>query len=153
MQSNCNFHTFLVIMQKQYSHFRKQYGSEYFIKLKIYSLCDPETLLLVIYLIEIKMYRIFQTIRCTFSLQTWEENGGVSYSSNVAYLACWQWGAAVDWGHRRQEQDQIFSSKFFFLFSSSKTQVRLMVWCVIQSEKYGISTQRFVHECSQQQYS
>ena len=57
------------------------------------------------------------------SLQIWEENGSVSYSPNVAYLAHWGWeGAAVEWGHRRQEQDHIFYfKKFFFLFSSSKT--------------------------------
>ena len=35
-----------------------------------------------------------------FPQKIWEENGGVSYSPNVAYLACW-WGAgggaAVEW--------------------------------------------------------
>ena len=39
--------------------------------------------------------------------QIWEENGGVSYSPNVAYLAGWGWG----WG----------GAGFFFLFSSTKT--------------------------------
>ena len=34
-------------------------------------------------------YCIFQTIRCTFPPQIWQENGGASYSLNVAYLACW----------------------------------------------------------------
>ena len=38
------------------------------------------------------IYCIFWTIRCT--PQIWEENGGVSYSLNVAYLALWSWGGA-----------------------------------------------------------
>ena len=33
------------------------------------------------------IYRIFQTIRRTPKI--WEENGGASYSPNVAYLARW----------------------------------------------------------------
>ena len=37
-------------------------------------------------------YLVFWTIRCT--PQIWEENGGVSYSLNVAYLALWSWGGA-----------------------------------------------------------
>ena len=33
-----------------------------------------------------------------FPLQIWEENGGASYSLNVAYLAHWGVGAvAVEW--------------------------------------------------------
>ena len=67
-----------------------------------------------------------------FFSQIWEENGGASYSPNVAYVARWGGGwAVVEQGHRRQEQDYSFCFKFFFLFSSSKTQVHLMVQCVI----------------------
>ena len=40
----------------------------------------------------------------------WEENGGASYSPNVAYLACGGWGEVGGSG-----------VGFFFLFSSSKT--------------------------------
>ena len=36
-------------------------------------------------------YHIFRTIKHT-SPQIWEGNGGVSYSLNVAYLACGGWG-------------------------------------------------------------
>ena len=36
--------------------------------------------------------------------QIWEENGGASYSPNVAYLARGGGGAVVEWGPRRQEQ-------------------------------------------------
>ena len=37
--------------------------------------------------------------------QIWEENGGASYSLNVAYLPRWgSGGEAVEQGHRRQEQ-------------------------------------------------
>ena len=67
----------------------------------------------------------FWTIRC-IPPQIWEENGGVSYSPNVAYLAHWEWVGGRWW------------SGFFFLFSSSKIQACLMVLCVLQSEKYGI---------------
>ena len=43
-------------------------------------------------------YCIFQTIRCT--PQIWEENGGASYSPNVAYLAHWDGrGAALERGY------------------------------------------------------
>ena len=65
----------------------------------------------------------FSDYKMYFSPQIWEENGGASYISNVAYLA--HWGRAV------------VEQGFFFLFSSSKTQGRLMVWYVLQSEKYG----------------
>ena len=40
--------------------------------------------------------------------QIWEENGGASYSPNVAYLACWEGAGGGGVG-------------FCFLFSSSKT--------------------------------
>ena len=50
-------------------------------------------------------YHIFCTI--THPPQIWEENGGASYSPNVAYVARCGGGAAVEW--------------VFFLFSSSKT--------------------------------
>ena len=64
-------------------------------------------------------YRIFRTIRCTFPQKIWEENGGASYSPNVAYLACCRgvWGVGrpeVERGHRRQEQDHIFCFKIVF---------------------------------------
>ena len=49
----------------------------------------------------IYIYHIFQTIRHTPPPQIWEENGGASYSLNVAYLAHWGWGAVVEWGDRR----------------------------------------------------
>ena len=44
-------------------------------------------------------YHIFQTIRHSFlPLAIWEENGGASYSQNVAYLAHWgRGGAVVEW--------------------------------------------------------
>ena len=37
-----------------------------------------------------------------------EENGGASYSSNIAYLAHWVGGMAVERGHRRQEQGRCY---------------------------------------------
>ena len=50
------------------------------------------------------MYHIFQTVRCT-SPKIWEENGGASYSSNVAYLAGWgvrgRWWSGVTRGRSR----------------------------------------------------
>ena len=49
-------------------------------------------------------YRIFWTIKCTPLSQIWEEDGGASYSPNVAYLARGSGGAG-----------------FFALFPSSKT--------------------------------
>ena len=36
-------------------------------------------------------YRIFRTMRCSPTTPIWEENGGVPYSQNVAYLGRW-WG-------------------------------------------------------------
>ena len=65
-----------------------------------------------------------------FFSQIWEENGGASYSPNVALPGSLGVGV-LEQGHRRQEQDYSFCFKFFFLFSSSKTQVHLMVQCVI----------------------
>ena len=47
---------------------------------------------------EKNIYRIFRTIRCTSPPQIWEENGGASYSPNVAYLARWGGGKAVEQG-------------------------------------------------------
>ena len=63
----------------------------------------------------------FRTIRRTFPPQIWEEDGGASYSLNVASLAgcgCGRDGgvAAVEQGPRRQEQDHIFCFNFFFKF-------------------------------------
>ena len=52
-------------------------------------------------------YCVFQTIRRTPPI--WEENGGVFYSQNVAYLA--HWGGGRGGG----------GAGFFPLFSSSKT--------------------------------
>ena len=49
-------------------------------------------MLLIFYNICFITYHIFQTIRCTSPHQIWERNGGVSYSPNVAYLACWGGG-------------------------------------------------------------
>ena len=46
----------------------------------------------------LSVYRIFWTIRHTPPPQIWEENGGACYSPNVAYLACWGLGMAVEWG-------------------------------------------------------
>ena len=34
----------------------------------------------------------FLDYKTNFPSQIWEENGGASYSLNVAYLAHWQWG-------------------------------------------------------------
>ena len=60
-----------------------------------------------------RIYHIFQTIR--HPPKIWEEKGGVSYSLNVAYLAhLGVGGAAVELGHRRQEQDHIFYFKICF---------------------------------------
>ena len=39
----------------------------------------------------------FGLLRRTFSPQIWEENEGVSYSPNVAYLACWGLGGRRWW--------------------------------------------------------
>ena len=43
--------------------------------------------------------------------QIWEENGGVSYNPNIAYLGCCGGGVGSGGG----------AGVFFFLFSSSKT--------------------------------
>ena len=46
-----------------------------------------------------RTYQIFQT-KMQFPLQIWEENGGASYSLNVAYLALrgrGMWGAGQQW--------------------------------------------------------
>ena len=67
----------------------------------------------------------FLDYKTHFPPKIWEENGGVSYSPNIAYLAGGR-GRGMEWG-------------FSFLFSSSKTQVCLMVRCILQSEKYGNS--------------
>ena len=50
----------------------------------------------------------FSDYKMHFAPQIWEENGGASYSLNVAYLACWGGGDGGGEG-------------FFPLFSSSKT--------------------------------
>ena len=62
-----------------------------------------------------RKYCIFRTIGHISPPQIWEENGGVSHSLNIAYLACWGGEVAVERGHRRQEQDHIFCFKLFFL--------------------------------------
>ena len=67
------------------------------------------------YFFDYKMHR---------SPQIWEENRGVSYSLNVAYLAHGE-GRGI---YVIKYFTTFFASKnFFFLFSSSKTYVRLMV--------------------------
>ena len=61
------------------------------------------------------------TIRQTFPPpQIWEENGGASYSPNVAYLACYRISVLKD---VIKYFTTFFASNFFFLFSSSKTCV------------------------------
>ena len=50
--------------------------------------------------------------------QIWEENGGVSYNPNVAYLARYRISALKD---VIKYFTTFFASKFCFLFSSSKT--------------------------------
>ena len=69
-----------------------------------------------------KNYRIFQTIRHTSPKKIWEENGGASYSLNVAYLVHWCLGrrrwSGVTGGRIRTT---FFASNFFAFFSSSKT--------------------------------
>ena len=65
-------------------------------------------------------YRIFQTIRCTPPHQIWEENGGASYSLNVAYLACWGGGRGG------RSRTTFFASKFFSYFPPLKP--RCILW-------------------------
>ena len=55
-----------------------------------------------------KKYHVFLDYKTHFHPQIWEENGGASYSPNVANLALW--GEACSGG----------VGFFFFLFSSSK---------------------------------
>ena len=52
-------------------------------------------------------------------------NGGTSYSPHVAYLA--HWGGGRRWSRVTggRSRTTFFASKFFFLFSSSKT------WCIL----------------------
>ena len=64
-----------------------------------------------------KNYCIFWTIRHTPPPQIWEENGGVSYSLNVAYIYI---GEILCY-YVIKYFTTFFASKFFFLFSSSKT--------------------------------
>ena len=68
-------------------------------------------------------YYIFQTIRCTSSPKFGRKWRCV-LQSECSLPGLMGGGVAVEW-------------VFFFLFSSSKTQVCLMVQCVLQSEKYG----------------
>ena len=63
------------------------------------------------------IYCIFRIIRRT-PHQIWEENRGVSYSPNVAYLARYRISALKD---VIKYFTTFFASKFFSLFSSSKT--------------------------------
>ena len=53
----------------------------------------------------------------------WEENGGVSYSPNVAYLVSGGGGVFI----LLNILPHFLLQRFFFLFSSSKTLVHLMV--------------------------
>ena len=54
--------------------------------------------------------------------QIWEENGGVPYSLNVAYLACWGGRVVVEWGSQKAGAGpHLLIQFFFFLFSSSET--------------------------------
>ena len=64
-----------------------------------------------------KKLQYFWTTRCT--PQIWEEHGGVTCSPNLACLAHWGRGSVVE--------------RVFF-FSSSRTQVCLMVQCILQSK-------------------
>ena len=63
-------------------------------------------------------YTIFSDYNMYFPPQIWEENGGASYSPNVASLACYRISALKD---VIKYFTTFFASKFFFLFSFSKT--------------------------------
>ena len=60
----------------------------------------------------------FSDCKTHFPPQIWEENGGVSYSLNVAYLARYRISALKD---VIKYFTTFFASKFFPLFSASKT--------------------------------
>ena len=60
----------------------------------------------------------FLDCKTHFHPQIWEENGGASYSPNVAYLARYRISALKD---VIKYSTTFFASKFFFLFYSSKT--------------------------------
>ena len=62
-----------------------------------------------------EIYHTFQTMRHTFSPQIWEENGGASYSLNVAYLA--RGGGRGDSG-----------AGFIFLFYFPPLKPRYVLW-------------------------
>ena len=70
----------------------------------------------------------FSDYEMDFPPQIWEKNGGASYSPNVAYLARYRISALKD---AIKYFTTFFASKFFSLFSSSKTR------CVLWSKKYG----------------
>ena len=70
------------------------------------------------------MYCIFGLEDAIPPLQIWEEKGGVSYSLNVAYLARYRISALKDF---IKYFTTFFALIFFFLFTSSKPWVRLMV--------------------------
>ena len=75
---------------------------------------------------ETKLIPYFLDYKTHFPPQFWEETGGASYSVNVDYY--------LDHYRIPALKDVIkyfttfFASKNIFLLSSSKTQVRLMVW-------------------------
>ena len=73
-----------------------------------------------------KRYRIFWIIRHTSPCQIWEENGGVSYSLNVAYLACWGRLFML-----LNILPHFLLQNFFSCFRPLKPT------CVLWSEKYG----------------
>ena len=75
-----------------------------------------------------KDYCVFWTIRCTPpKKKIWEENGGVSYSLNVAYLPCWGWGCGSGAGSQEAGAGLHFLlQKFFSYFPPLKP--RCVLW-------------------------
>ena len=71
----------------------------------------------------------FSDYKTHFPSQIWEENGGASYSLNVAYLACYRMSAL---------KDVIKYFTTFFLLQKFFPYFPVKPWCVLWSEKNGI---------------
>ena len=71
-----------------------------------------------------------------FPLQIWEENGGASYSLNVAYLARrWGWGGSGAGSQEAGAGPQFLLQKFFSYFPPLKPR------CVLgSSASYSLKT-------------
>ena len=79
-----------------------------------------------------RFHRIFWTIRCNSPPQIWEENGGASYSPNVAYIYIGEILYYLLLNILPHFLLQIFFSYF-----------PLKPRCVLLSEKYGISDSQY----------